>query len=57
MKDVYGQVEKHAEFNGLSEGTKMGFNVARSGISWTTAANNKWVRQVWKHLYLGEPLK
>lgn len=56
IKKVYKQIKKHPKFPELSDGTRIGFQVAYNGISWRPRENNKWIRMLWKHLYLGEPM-
>jgi len=55
MKTVYEQIFKHPKYKDLTS-EHFAVQVAYSGLSYCTAANNKYVRQVWKHLYLGEPI-
>jgi hypothetical protein len=57
MRDVYKQVRKHPKFSTLSEGVQFGLGVAESGMSYATAANNKWARMIWAHLHLGTPME
>lgn len=56
MKKVYSQVRKHPRFKELHESTRFAFNIARGGYSYRTKENNAWIRKLWKHLYLDEPM-
>lgn len=56
MKKVYSQVKKHPKFKDLNESTRFAFNIARGGYSYRTKENNAWIRKLWKHLYLDEPM-
>ena len=52
MKTVYAQIEAHPRFKELDEGTLFGYLTARNGWSWCTKENNRWVKQIWKKLYI-----
>lgn len=56
MTHVYAQIRGHDRFSELSRGTKIGFDAAVYGLSWTTRANNKWCRDIWRCLYLDTPM-
>ncbi len=52
MKKVYEQIDAHPKFKELDEDTHFAYKAAKYGLSWCTKENNKWVRQIWKKLYI-----
>ncbi len=57
MTAVYAEIFAHPYYTTLSDRTRFGIAVAYDGFSWRTKKNNKSTRNVWRHLYLGIPLK
>lgn len=61
MKTVYKQIEEHPNFKawlgGPDSGNRFGYVAARDGFSWCTKENNKWIRSLWRHFYLGEQIE
>ena len=55
MKNVYVQIKQHPEYSTKGKEYEFGIHVAESGMSWCTKQNNKWIRQIWKWMYLNGP--
>jgi len=55
MKKVYQEIFHHPLYPSLSEGTKWGLQAAVHGWSWCTKENNKWAREIWKHVHSFRP--
>ena len=58
IANVHKQILAHPKYPELSAGTKFAFEMGCvEGFSWRARENNKWSREIWRHLYLGEKLE
>jgi hypothetical protein len=57
LRTLWKQILEHPRYSELSEGTRFAFeNAVVGGMSWRVKENNRWSRELWRHLYLGTPL-
>lgn len=56
IKELHRQIYEHPDYHDtLTEGTRFAFEMAcMGGFSSCNKENNKWCRDLWKFLYLGE---
>jgi hypothetical protein len=59
IRQLYQQILQHPDYKmKLSGGTRFAFESGCvSGYSWCEKENNKWSREIWNYLYLGEDPK
>lgn len=57
MKKLYAEIMAHPRYKDLSDGMRFAFEGGCvAGGSQCVKANNRWCREIWRHLYLGAPL-
>lgn len=57
INNLHRQILNHPDYPNLSESLRFAFEAGCvGGMSWQERANNKWSREIWRHLYWGEPM-
>lgn len=53
MAKVYSEIYNHPQFEShVPASMKFAIRIAEGGWSYCTRANNKWIRSIWRYLYV-----